>query len=215
MKYNIQDIKLRTVETGKRNAGSKFLQFTVVNPDDEWDDAVEATTFNQRMVKVMDEYFLPSQPSPNPDSFGHQAWLPSVLKDATKPVPEKFLTFTHAQIEEFVFPGGERVALDENNGPRRNEKGQFITRTSIRVLTKKTVDNETGVTTYAQGWDPVSQGTSIMLNFYGPMSLIADQGPTGVVLPQGVATPLINSGSTPTAQPGQPGPAPATAAPTV
>ena len=38
MKYNLEDIKLRKVAEGKQNAGALFLQATVVNPDDIWEE---------------------------------------------------------------------------------------------------------------------------------------------------------------------------------
>lgn len=218
MKYILEDIKLRKVEDGKRNAGTLFIQATVVNPDDDWDDDGRLTTFNERLVKKFAQHLALAQPGPA-DQFGRPTWLPSQLLNAANPIPEKLLTLTHAQFEEFVFPGGERVAMDGDQ-PRRNDAGQLVTRTSIRVLTKKTVDNETGEMSYANGWDPVSQGTSIMNNLYAPLSQFTDKQPAGIVLPQNPQTPLINSGMQPGAAPAQqpaqqPGMQPGMAAPTV
>lgn len=197
MKYNLTDIKLRKVADGKRNAGSLFIQATVVNPDDEWDEDGLLTTFNPRLVKTFSEYLALAVKADQPDQFGREVFKPSVLLDASKPIPERLLTFTHARFEEFVFPGGERVALDADGNPRHNEAGQLITRSSVRVLTKKSVDNETGELGYANGWDPVSQGTSIMLNLYAPLEQFKSAVPSGVTLPQENNTPLINGGSAP------------------
>lgn len=196
MKYILEDIKLRKVASDKRNAGALFVQATVVNPDDDWDDNGTLTTFNERLVKKFAQYVAEAQPGPL-DQFGRQTYLPSVLLNAANPIPENLTTLTHAQFEEFIFPGGEHVALDDQGNPRRNEKGQLITRSSIMVLTKKSVDNETGELRYARGWDKNSQGQSILNNLYAPLSQFTQSQPTGIVLPQSPETPLINGASAP------------------
>ena len=204
MKYNLEDIKLRKVAEGKQNAGSLFIQATVVNPDDEWDEPGTLTTFNERLVKRFSEYLVPAQPG-SVDQFGRQTWLPSQLKDATKPIPAEMLIMTHAQFEEVPTPGGvEYVRLkDGANEPMVNPKnGQFYRRKSIMVLTKKVVDNETGETRYAKGWTPQEQANSIWSNLYAPASQFENLQPAGIALPADQATPLINSASVPPAQPG-------------
>lgn len=208
MKYILQDIKLRKVADGKRNAGALFVQATVVNPDDIWDDNGTLTSFNETLTKMFAKYLAEAQPGPV-DQFGRQTYLPSVLLNASNPIPENLTTFTHAQFEEFIFPGGEHVALDDQGNPRRNEKGQLITRSSIMVLTKKSVDNETGELRYARGWDKNSQGQSILNNLYAPLSQFTQSQPTGIVLPQSPETPLINGASAPAT----PSPAPVPGAP--
>lgn len=210
MKYNITKIRLRKIQDGKRNAGQLFIQFLAKNPDNRLDKG-EVTVLDEDFAEDYAEY-LNESIQDGVDSFGEPKWKESQLKDANKPIPADMLVAPHSQFEQFVFPGGPRVALDIDGNVRHNEAGKPIIRDSITVFTWKVVDNETGELRYIRGWDPVSRGTSLMNRLYGPMSLIADQGPTGVVLPQGVATPLINSGTAPAAQPG---PAPATAAPTV
>lgn len=210
MNYKLVDIKLRQVAADARhNAGSFFVQATLVNPDDDWDDDATLTTFNERLVAKFKQYIGVSQPGPV-DQFGRQTWLPSQLLNAANPIPESLLTFTHGAIEQFVFPGGEMVAINDDGTPRRNENNKLIMRSSIYVVTKKTVDNETGEQRYAKGWDPVSQGTSIMNAFYAPKDQFATNQPMGVVLPQSAATPLINGGTAPTGAPAptaQPAPA--------
>lgn len=197
MKYNLEDIKLRKVAEGKQNAGTLFLQATVVNPDDEWDEPGTLTTFNERLVKRFSEYLVPSQPGQT-DQFGRQQWLPSQLKDATKPIPAELLVVTHAQFEEVTSPGGvDMVRLkDGSNEPMVNPKnGQFYRRNTILVLTKKVVDNETGETRYAKGWSPAEQAGSIWNNLYAPASQFDSANNGGVALPVSPETPLINSAS--------------------
>lgn len=196
MKYNLEDIKLRKVADGKQNAGTLFLQATVVNPEDEWDEPGLLTTFNERLVKKFAEYIVPALPGPI-DQFGRQTWQVSQLKDATKPIPAELLVMTHAQFEQAPSPGGvEMVRLkDGGEEPMTNPKnGQYYRRTSIFVLTKKVVDNETGETRYAKGWSPEDQAAGIWNNMYAPASKF-DNGPTGVVLPGNPETPL-NGGPT-------------------
>lgn len=201
MNYKLVDIKLRQVAADARhNAGSYFIQATLVNPDDDWDDDATLTTFNERLVAKFKQYIGVSQPGPK-DQFGRQTWLPSQLLNANNPIPESLLTFTHGAIEQFVFPGGEMVAINDDGSARVNDHNQLIMRSSIYVVTKKTVDNETGEQRYAKGWDPVSQGTSIMNAFYAPKSQYAVNQPTGIVLPQQAETPLINGGTAPQTAP--------------
>ena len=196
MKYNLEDIKLRKVAEGKQNAGSLFLQATVVNPDDEWDEPGTLTTFNERLVKKFEQYLVPAVAGPV-DQFGRQTWLPSQLKDATKPIPAELLVMTHAQFEEVPAPGGvEYVRLKDNSDePMLNPKnGQYYYRKSIIVLTKKVVDNETGEVRYAKGWSPQEQASSIWNNLYAPASKFS-ASTSGVVLPGSPEAPLINSAS--------------------
>lgn len=196
MKYNLEEIKLRKVAEGKQNAGTLFLQATVVNPDDEWDEPGTLTTFNERLVKKFEQYLVPAQPGPV-DQFGRQTYLPSQLKNASNPIPAEMLVMTHAQFEETPSPGGvEMVRLkDGSNEPMLNPKnGQFYRRKSIVVLTKKIVDNETGEVRYAKGWTPQEQASGIWNNLYAPASQF-DAGSAGVVLPSSPEAPLINSAS--------------------
>lgn len=199
MKYNLEDIKLRKVAEGKQNAGTLFLQATVVNPDDEWDEPGSLTTFNERLVAKFAEYLVPALPG-NTDQFGRQTWQKSQLKDANKPIPENLLVMTHAQFEEVQSPGGiDMVRLkDGSNDPMVNPKnGQFYRRNSILVLTKKVVDNETGEVRYAKGWSPAEQASGIWNNLYAPAAQFDSDAKPGVVLPSNPETPLINSGSGP------------------
>lgn len=199
MKYNLEDIKLRKVAEGKQNAGTLFLQATVVNPDDEWDEPGSLTTFNERLVAKFSEYLVPALPGQT-DQFGRQTWQPSQLKDATKPIPENLLVMTHAQFEEVQSPGGiDMVRLkDGSNEPMVNPKnGQFYRRNSILVLTKKVVDNETGEVRYAKGWSPAEQASGIWNNLYAPAAQFDSATTAGVVLPSSPETPLINSASGP------------------
>lgn len=197
MKYNLEDIKLRKVAEGKQNAGTLFLQATVVNPDDEWDEPGTLTTFNERLVAKFSEYLVPALPG-NQDQFGRQTWQPSQLKDVNKPIPENLLVMTHAQFEEVQSPGGiDMVRLkDGSNEPMINPKNQqFYRRNSILVLTKKVVDNETGEVRYAKGWSPAEQASGIWNNLYAPASQFDSAATPGVVLPSSPETPLINSAS--------------------
>lgn len=207
MNYKLVDIKLRQVDQNARhNAGSLFVQATLVNPDDDWDDDATLTTFNERLVTKFKQYLGVSQPG-SADQFGRPTWLPSPLLNSANPIPESLLTFTHGAIEQFVFPGGEMVAVNEDGTPRMNDAGKLIMRSAVWVVTKKTVDNETGETRYAKGWDPVSQGTSIMNHFYAPKEQFAINQPTGVALPQQPGTPLINGATAPGGAPaGAPAP---------
>lgn len=198
MNYNLENIRLRKVAEGKSNAGALFIQATCVNPDDEWDEPVEMTTFNERMVNIFKQYLAVSQQD-GEDNFGRPRFKASALLDATKPLPEKYLVFTHARVEEFVFPGGEEhIQVDDQGQPVKNKKtGQYYRRKSVLVLTKKKVDNETGELDYAEGWRPEQQGRSILNAFYKPARIFDSPTSAPIVLPQGENAPLINGESAP------------------
>ena len=214
MKYVLTNIKLRKVEgdASKRNVGELFVQATVVNPDDLWDDDAQMTTFNPRLVQEFNKYFSPSVKDEKTDQFGQDIWKPSMLKDENKPCPENLLVFNHAALEQYFFPGGARVATDAEGNVRLIDNKPII-KQSIWVLTKKTVDNETGETRYAKGWSPSEQGESIMNHFWRiPLNQYEGQTqPMGVVLPMNPGTPLTPpltngetatpAGATPTATP--------------
>lgn len=196
MNYNLENIRLRKVAENKQNAGSLFIQATCVNPDDEWDEPVEMTTFNERMVKIFAQYLAVAQPD-GTDQFGRDKFKASALLDATKPLPDKYLRFTGAKLEQYVFPGGvEYIQIGQDGKPVKNPKtGQYYRRRSVLVLTKTTVDNETGERGYAKGWDLESQGSSIMNTFYAPAAQFDGPSNGGIPLPQGADAPLINGES--------------------
>lgn len=193
MKYILEDFKLRKVADGKQNAGTLFIQATVYNPEDLWDEPGTMTTFNERMVAKLEEYLAPSVLSDKKDSFGREVWLPSQLKDQSKPIPEAFTVFDHGEWVEVPSPGGQlMVRIGSDMQPLINPKNnQFYYTSSIMVLTKKSIDTNTGKAVWARGWSPEQQAKSIWNNLYAPASKFeANSG--GVILPMSPDTPLIN-----------------------
>lgn len=197
MKYNITKIRLRKVAADKKNAGSLFIQFLAKNPDNRLDKG-EVTILDEDFAEDYAEYLQVSQQD-GVDVFGEPKWAPSVLKDANKPIPEDMLVMPHSYFEQYVFPGGEMVACDDNGHPRKDSKGQMVLRDAVWVFTIKAPDNETGELKYVRGFDPVTQGRRIMQAFYKPKSEFMDIQSQGIVLPQSPETPLINGA---TAAPG-------------
>lgn len=201
MKYVLKNVKLRKVKEGSRNAGSLFIQATVVNPDDMFDSDGTLTTFNERIVNAFAEYLMPSIQE-GTDNFGRPVWKPSLPKDANKPLPEAMTTLTHAQFETYAFPDGkELAAVDTDGAPLRDGNEQLIVRRSITILTKKTVDNETGEMRYAKGWGLEEQGESLMRRLYRPVSQFQASPTGGIALPQDAETPLTNGATAPGAAP--------------
>lgn len=166
MKYILENIALRAVAEGKRNAGSLFIQADAVNPDDIFDDPSRITIFNERLCNKYAEYLTIAVQN-GTDRFGREVWK-STLKDANKPIPESLTVMTHAKFEQYVFPGGPKIALSSNGvDPIINEKTrQPVMRSAIWVFTKKAVDNETGELDYIRNWDPISVGQRIEAAFY-------------------------------------------------
>lgn len=212
MKYILENIALRKVAEGKRNAGALFIQADAVNPDDIFDEGGRVTIFNERLCNKYAEY-LTIAVQDGTDRFGREVWK-STLKDANKPIPESMTVMTHAKFEQYVFPGGPKIALDSNGNAIKSEKtNEPVMRAAIYVFTKKAVDNETGELGYIRNWDPISVGQRIEANFYKTPDV---QTAGGIVLPQGDDPLLTNSASNtpaaaaPAAAPAAPA-APATA----
>ena len=210
MRYNLEEIKLRKVEQGDF-AGQLFIQATVVNPDDDWEEPGTMTNFNERMVKMFAKYLAPAEPD-GKDRFGRQKYAASKLLDASNPIPEKYLTLTNANWRRYVFPGGPRAAKDPATGQlRRNKAGDPIIATSVRVLTKMVRDNETGEFVEAVGWELEAQGAQMMNRLYKSLADAGlDASAGGVELPVAEA-PLINGATTaaPAQAPAAAQPAPA------
>ncbi len=191
MKYTLENIALRKVAEGKKNAGSLFIQADAVNPDDIFDEGGRVSIFNERLCNKYAEY-LTIATQDGKDRFGREVWK-STLKDANKPIPESLTIMTHAKFEQYVFPGGPKIALDSNGNPIINEKThQPVMRAAIYVFTKKAVDNETGEIDYIRNWDPISVGQRIEAAFYKTPDV---QTAGGLVLPQGDDPLLTNSAS--------------------
>lgn len=207
MKYILENIALRKVAEGKRNAGALFIQADAVNPDDIFDEGGRVTIFNERLCNKYAEY-LTIAVQDGTDRFGREVWK-STYKDSQNPLPESLTVMTHAKFEQYVFPGGPKVALDSNGDPIKSERtNQPVMRAAIYVFTKKAVDNETGELSYIRNWDPISVGQRIEANFYRTPDV---QTAGGIVLPQGDDPLLTNSASnTPgAAAPAAPASAPA------
>lgn len=169
MKYILENVKLRKVTEGQ-NAGSLFIQADAVNPDDLWDAGGQVTTFLPRLVDTFAKYLAPAEMG-DKDNFGHQQYKPSKLLDANKPLPEQLTTLEFAEFKEFVFPNGPMIMLDGDGKPRTDPKtGEFLTRASIRVLTKKIRNNEGEGFIEAPGFGLIEQGNSIMKRLYAPLS---------------------------------------------
>lgn len=196
MIYNIEDIRLLKVAEGKKNAGQLYLKFTAMDPENPIDNG-EVTVLDPLFVKMYEPYLQLAQQD-GVDQFNAPKYKPSLLKDATKPLPESLLKAKYTQFEKYVFPNAEvMVQLDAEGNPRKNEKGNFVTAQSIWVFTWKRVDNQTGELGYVRNWDPESRGKSIMENFYKPLKDFTTTASTGIVLPQGEDAPLINGESAP------------------
>ena len=184
MKYVLENVKLRKVAEGKQNAGSLFVQADVVNPDDLWDRGGQMTNFDEKIVNKFAEYLALAELG-EPDQFGRQTFKASRLKDANKPLPEALTVLTNAKFQEYVFPNGPMVMLDSDGQPRRDKDGKPIVRSSVYVLTKEIIDNETGERTQARGYGLREQGDSIAQHLYAPLSEFNVTAP-GVVMPQSV-----------------------------
>lgn len=213
--YIMKNVRLLKIADGKQNAGKLYLRFTAQNVNCRQDKG-EVTTLDEDWANDFAEYVAIAQPD-GTDAFGNVRYKQSALLDQAKPIPEDLLQVFNGEFEQYYFPGGPRVALnDDGNSPRLGKAGQLQIYEKIDVFTIR-YKSKDGTFKYAKGWDPESRGGSIANNFYAPLNQFATSQPMGVVLPQQAETPLINSGSAPATAPAgapsqvmQPG-APATA----
>lgn len=181
MKYNLVDLRLMTVKNGN-NQGSKYLQATLENPDDPFVNSGDVIFFNERMVQVFSEYLSDAQPSGKKDAFGRDIYV-STLKNASNPIPPKYLVLPHAFQVQWATPE-PMVLIDTATGlPRTTKAGNLIVKTSITVLTRKQVDNETGELSYIRGFDPDTLGTQLMNAFYKPLKMFQNDIPAAPVAP--------------------------------
>lgn len=199
MKYVIKDIVLRKVAEGQ-NAGTTFVQFSLVNPDNRFDAPISVTRFERAIVAPYEEYLTLSQQA-GTDNFGRPVWAPSLPKDQNNPLPEDLTVLKNAHIATYCFPNGqELVAVDSDGQPIRDKHGNLVTARSVKVVTMDRYDNETGQRDgYCNGWDLEGQGEQIMRRLYRPLSQFTNESSGGIVLPQDAETPLINGATAPAA----------------
>lgn len=150
MKYTITDFQFKKDKNNKT-----YLALKVANPDDWFDQT------NQTVCL-----------------FGEQAarYYKAVNGDATKweSLPEQAKVFANAYFVVVDAPTpmyhlcsanfeGPKVALPGSNGLYvvADKAGLPRVYTSVRVLCKKAVDNETGELDWATGWDPTTRASQM------------------------------------------------------
>lgn len=197
--YIMKNVRLLKIADGKRNAGNLYLRFTAVNVNCRQDKG-EVTTLDEDWANDFAQYVAIAQQD-GTDAFGNPNYKPSALLDQTKPIPEDLLQVFNGEFEQYYFPGGPRVALqDDGTSPRLGKAGQLQIYEKIDVFTIR-YKSKDGTFKYAKGWDPESRGASIANNFYAPLSQYATSQPMGVRLPQQEEAPLINGGTAPVTAP--------------
>lgn len=150
MRYSITDFKFKKDKNQKT-----YLALKVANPDD-WFDQTNQTV----------------------PLFGEQAerYYKALDGDASKweSLPEKAKWFANACFVVVPAPtpmyhlcsadfNGPKVALPGSNGLYviADKSGLPKLYTSVRVLCKKTVDNETGELDWATGWEPETRASQM------------------------------------------------------
>lgn len=197
MKYMLTNVRIEKVAAGKTNANSLFIRADIYNPADLYDEGKNnVPIFQERLVNDFRQYF----------SIANNG-----TAQADSDIPTEKLVFDNGRLEEFVFPEEMVQVYNQDtdvNGvihkagtPVLNKFGDLRRYTGIIVLTKLTVDTNTGEMSYAHGWDKDSRGLRAMNAFYRPLSQFADFKAEGISPAQ-----LINSASEPqtAAQPAQP-----------
>lgn len=161
MLYNVIALTMQVVPQGKQNAGQKYVEVAIEDPEDG----------EERVVPVFDkeaERYLALIPTA---TVGTRINLPDTTPDNLK-------VWKNCFDKEFVFPE-EMVRVDAQGKPQLNKFGQMYVRKSVIVMTRFKRDNETGDLAIRKGWDLATRGTSVMNAFYMPLRNFASTVPGG------------------------------------
>lgn len=170
MLYNVTALTMQVVPQGKQNAGTKYVEVTIEDPEDG----------EERVVPVFDK-----------EAERYLALIPTVAPNVKTPLPaeapDNLKVWKNCFDKEFTFPE-TMVRVNAQGQPELNKFGAMRIRKSIIVLVRMKRDNETGELAIRKGWDLATRGTSVMNAFYMPLRNFANtQGGGEAVAMQQVA----------------------------
>lgn len=156
MLYNVTKLTPRVVPQGKQNAGTKYVEVTIEDPEDG----------EERVVPVFDK-----------EAERYIALIPTIAIGTTTPLPQtapdNLKVWKNCFDKEFTFPE-TMVRVNAQGQPELNKFNQMRIRKSVIVMTRCKRDNETGELAIRKGWDLATRGTSIMNAFYMPLRNFAN-----------------------------------------
>ena len=162
MNYQVISITAKIVAAGRTNAGNKYVEVYVENPNDP-DDNRTVALFDKEAKPYLDCIAVTKGGNATEDL----------------PIPENRSIWKNCFIEKFVFPE-PMVRVDEDGRPQLNKFNGYRYRESVDVLTRYNVDpdrvnlrdkNGNPLSPYypKPGWSLESRGGSVMSAFYRPL----------------------------------------------
>lgn len=156
MLYNVVNLKPQVVPAGKQNAGQKYVEVTIEDPEDG----------EERVVPVFDK-----------EAERYLALIPNVAIGTAAPLPQNapdnLKVWKNCFDKEFTFPE-TMVRVNSSGQPELNKFNQMRIRKSVIVMVRMKRDNETGELAIRKGWDLATRGTSVMNAFYMPLRVFAN-----------------------------------------
>lgn len=151
MLYNVIGLTVQVVPQDKQNAGTKYVEVTIEDPEDG----------EERVVPVFDK-----------EAERYIALIPnatvSTLNKLPDNTPDNLKVWKNCFDKEFIFPE-TMVRVNAQGQPELNKFNQMRVRKSVIVMTRYKRDNETGELAIRKGWDLATRGTSVMNAFYMPL----------------------------------------------
>lgn len=161
MLYNVTKLTPQQVPQGKQNAGTKYVEVTIEDPEDG----------EERVVPVFDK-----------EAERYIALIPTIAIGITTPLPQNapdnLKVWKNCFDKEFIFPE-TMVRVNAQGQPELNKFNQMRIRNSVIVMTRYKRDNETGELAIRKGWDLATRGTSVMNAFYMPLRNFANTSAGG------------------------------------
>lgn len=179
MKYLISKFEFKNDKNG-----NEYIQIELMNEDDPFacgqNPPVECI-FGERMVGL---YKRALQAVNNdfkqlPDAYKYFAGAKWVIVDLPTPM-HRIYTSQFTDGKGVVHQPGE-IITDKSGKPRIY--------TSIRVLCKEFVDNETGERDWAVDWDPVARANRYISSFFIAADMSNEPAQVSQPLPQGAPAP--------------------------
>ena len=170
MRMQIENVYVLTAHVGTQNVETKYVKLDLIDADDPWGESCTMTIFestDKAMVKYLTSIYADAQ-ADGTDQFGQVKYAPSILKDATKALPDNRKVIPGIVRAEAPTPGGEPyIRTTEVNGVRVPAKNA-VPINSLMLWCRKVKDNETGEMSWKSGWSPAERMTSIIAHLYKP-----------------------------------------------
>lgn len=175
--YNVRDIVLKTVPTGKNNAGQHYVTMTLRNAGQWAEAAFTQNFFDEDLYNELKQFVNVSKGGIVPDG---------------QPCPElpvEYKQLRNGVFMQYKFQGGSLVRKDMNTGAAVLVNGIPQTNDSCTVFCIATTLLPDGTISWARGKDPDTLGRSIERHMYFPPQQTQAEKPVVTEAPTTSAAP--------------------------